>query len=106
MYRNLILNVVTKKCSDAGKTFCSLKTICIFSLIIIIILIIEITNLLQSPAIYVTGFAKTIPSCTIAEFHFYSHIDRQVCFYRQLVADPVKPSVKSHDRACGSTGGH
>ena len=32
MYGNLILNVMTKKCSDAGKSNSSLKTICTISL--------------------------------------------------------------------------
>ena len=32
MYGNLILNVMTKKCSDAGKSISSLKTICTLSL--------------------------------------------------------------------------
>lgn len=32
MYGDLILNVMTKQCSDAGKSICSLKTIRIFSL--------------------------------------------------------------------------
>ena len=32
MYGNLVLNVMTKKCSDAGKSISSLKTIFIFSL--------------------------------------------------------------------------
>jgi len=57
--------------------------------------------------IYVTGFAKTLQLRTKIEIHFIAHyishaqglsrnsdtiaIDKEVCFYRRLFADPVKP---------------
>jgi len=61
----------------------------------------------------VTGFGKTIPVCTRIEIHFIAYynshiqglsrhsdtiaIDKKVCFYRWLFADPIKPHRTNTD---------
>ena len=66
---------------------------------------VDVVNACLSNAINVTGFAKTIPKATKGEIQItailhsgtiqihqvYMTVDGQVCFYRQLFADPVKP---------------
>jgi len=67
----------------------------------------------HSPQAYVTGFEKTVPVHTRIEIHFIafynSHtqglsrhsdtiaIDKKVCFYRRLFADPIKPCRTNSD---------
>jgi len=61
----------------------------------------------------VTGFGKTIPACIRIEIHFiayynshtqglsrYSHtiaVDKKVCFYIWVFADPIKPHRTNTD---------
>jgi len=71
---------------------------------------------------YVTGFEETLHVCgTKIEIHFIAYynsctqalsrysdkfaMDKQVCFYRWLFADPVKPQKIKSDLV-GATEGH
>jgi len=64
-------------------------------------------QVLIATSAYVTGFGKTVPNRTRIEIYFIAYynsytqglsrhsdtiaIDKRVCFYRRLFADPMKP---------------
>jgi len=76
-------------------------------------LLLSISTTILNDILYVTGFGKAIPVCARIEIHFIAYynshtlglsrhsdtiaIDKKVCFYRQLFADPIKPCRTNSD---------